>query len=372
MLDNCYSIRDSSDLCSPSLVVYPEIVQANIELMISIAGDASRLRPHCKTHKMREVVEMQLASGITKQKCATIAEVEMVADAGCKDIFLAYNLVGPNIARAADLMKAYPDVKLQVTADHDRPLSELAEHMEANGLEIDVLLDLDTGLGRTGIVPGDEAFELYRKIDQLKGVRAAGLHVYDGHNRQPDFAERLRAVTVCYDMANAFRQRLLAAGMEVGSIVAGGTGSFPCYATIDDDAIELSPGTILFFDQGYCEAFADLKFQPAALLFTRVISRTSENRMTLDLGNKAVAADPSPETRVVFPGLPEAKLLSQNEEHLLVETSAAKNFQPGDSLIAIPWHICPTSALHRNVYVVSNGEVAGTWEVAARDRKLRF
>jgi D-serine deaminase-like pyridoxal phosphate-dependent protein len=92
--------------------------------------------------------------------------------------------------------------------------------------------------------------------------------------------------------------------------------------------------------------------------------------VTLDLGYKAVASDPPAGNRMRFPDLPDAKAVLQNEEHLVLETAEAERFQPGDELLAIPRHICPTSALHKQVYVVSGGQLVGTWAVASRDRML--
>src|SRR5262245_35559930 len=99
MPDARYAIADTSDILSPGLVIFRDQVEKNLDEVIRVAGSPSRLRPHCKTHKMREICQMQLARGVTKHKCATIAEAEMLAEAGAKSIFLAYNPVGPNIRR---------------------------------------------------------------------------------------------------------------------------------------------------------------------------------------------------------------------------------------------------------------------------------
>ncbi len=370
MLSNKYSIADTSSLLSPSLVIFRDLVEQNLDEILRIAGAPARLRPHCKTHKMRELIEMQLARGITKHKCATIAEAEMLAAAGVKDIFLAYNPVGPNIPRLARLLDKYPAISLSVTADHPRPLAALGEAMAATGRRIGVLLDIDSGQHRTGVPPTATAVDLYKQIASTKGVIAAGLHLYDGHNHQRDYEERRIAVMKVWQAAAELRDEIQKAGLSVPRIVAGGTGSFPIFAQIDDPAIELSPGTVIFHDWGYSETFPDLKFTPAALLLTRVVSRPTPNRITLDLGYKAVASDPPAGNRVTFPDLPDAKAVLQNEEHLVLETSEAQRFQPGDELFAIPRHVCPTSALHKEVYVVAGGKVIGTWQVAARDRFL--
>jgi len=396
MPDPRYAIADTSQMLSPSLVIFRDLVEANLAEMIRIAGSAGRLRPHCKTHKMREVIALERARGIMRHKCATIAEAEMLAEGGVRDIFWAYNPVGPNIRRVVRFVQKYPDVKLAVTGDDPRPISQLAEALAAAGQpvvddrlaapstgrdwpvvddgakrgQVEVLLDIDCGQHRTGLPIGPAARELYQEIARMKGIAAGGLHLYDGHNHQKDVAERQAAVHVIWQSAAEFRDQLVADGLAVPRIVAGGTASFPIFAAIDDPAIELSPGTIVFHDWGYGDMFPDLKFTPAALMLTRVISRPTAERVTLDLGYKAVASDPPAGSRVIFPNLPDAKAVLQNEEHLVLETSQAGRFQPGDELWAIPRHICPTSALHKEAYVVAGGRLVGTWAVASRDRVL--
>lgn len=369
-MDPRYQIADTTEIITPAMIVFRELVEQNLDEMIRIARDPRRLRPHCKTHKMREVIQMELSRGITRHKAATFAEAEMLAHAGVRDIFLAYNLVGANLRRAVKFRQQFPDVTFSVTADHPHPIAELARIMSQAGLTIDVLLDIDTGQHRTGIEIGPAANELYHRLATTSGLRAAGLHLYDGHNHQTDVDERRRAVLAVWQRAAKFRDELEAAGLDVPRIVCGGTGSFPIFATLEDPAVELSPGTTVFHDWGYGQIFPDLKFTPAALLLTRVISRPTANRVTLDLGYKAVASDPPAGNRLLFPDVPDAKAVLQNEEHLVIETTRAGDFQPGDELLAIPRHVCPTSALHKQVFVVSQGRVAERWDVAARDRWL--
>jgi D-serine deaminase-like pyridoxal phosphate-dependent protein len=369
-MDAVYRVADTSTIITPALVVFRDLVISNIEEMIRVAGSAERLRPHCKTHKMREVAQLELERGIRKHKCATLAEAEMLAQAGAKDVFLAYNLVGANIGRAVEFRRKFPDVTLSVTADHPKPIEALGAAMKQAGLAIDALLDIDPGLHRTGLEPGPQAKALYQQLAETKGIKPGGLHLYDGHNHQTDLAERTSAVMAGWNKAAAFRDELVAAGWPVPRIVAGGTGSFPVFARIEDPALELSPGTVVLHDVGYGRKFPDLRFTPAALLLTRVISRPTPERVTLDLGYKACASDPPAGDRLFFPDLPEAKQVLQNEEHLVLETPRAGEFTPGDELWAIPRHICPTSALHKQVWVVSGGRLAGRWDVAARDRWL--
>jgi D-threonine aldolase len=368
--DSIYRIADTSQILSPGLVVFRDLVERNLDEMIRIAGDVRRLRPHCKTHKMREVVQMQLARGIGKHKCATLAEAEMLASAGARDIFWAYNPVGPNVGRVAKFAATFPDVQFQVTADHAGPIAALGEAVAHAGRTVEVLVDIDCGLSRTGVPAGPQARQLYERIAETRGLAPGGLHLYDGHNHQRDLAERRDAVLAGWEPARRLRDELVAAGLPVPRIVAGGTASFPIFAQIDDPAIELSPGTLIFFDFGYGDLFPDLNFTPAALLLTRVISRPTASRVTLDLGYKAIASEMPLANRVRFPELPDAVPVLQNEEHLVLESSAAGRFQPGDALLAIPKHICPTCNLQQAATVVSGGRVVGSWPIAARDRVL--
>lgn len=368
-MNDSYKIADTSSIISPGLIVFREMVASNLDQMVAIARDPAKLRPHCKTHKTRQIVQMELDRGITKHKCATFAEAEMLAEVGVKDIFLAYSLVGPNIRRAVQFVERYPDIEFMITGDHADPITQLAKAMTAAGQTIGVVLDIDTGQHRTGLPVGPAAKEIYRLIVASKGLKPAGLHCYDGHQHQENRNERRVAVNIEWDKVSAFRTELEVDGMPVPRVVCGGTASFPIYAEkADDRSIEMSPGTCVYNDIGYSQHFPDMVFPPATAILTRVISRPTPDRITLDLGYKAVASDPPVGQRVSFPDLPDAVQVLQNEEHLVLQTSRANEFKPGDELLAIPRHICPTSALHRAVYVVENGRVTETWEIASRDR----
>src|SRR4029079_16541025 len=189
-----YLIADTSQILSPGLVVFRDLVEKNLAEMVRISGNAARLRPHCKTHKMREILEMQLARGIVKHKCATIAEAEMLAEAGAKDIFWAYNPVGPNIGRVVRFSQKYPDVQFAVTGDSAGPIAALGDAVASAGKKVSVLLDIDCGQHRTGVPAGVAARKLYEQIAATKGVVPGGLHLYDGHNHQTDLQERRAAV----------------------------------------------------------------------------------------------------------------------------------------------------------------------------------
>ncbi len=366
-----YHLNDPDRLLSPSLILFEEILRANLDTMIAMAGGPDRLRPHVKTHKMAAIVRLQEELGIHKHKCATIAEAEMVAGAGGLDVLIAYPLVGPNLGRLLGLIRTFPRTTFRVLADHPGATRGLSAAVAAAGLErpVPTLVDLDIGMGRTGIAPGAGAEGLYALIADLPGLVPDGLHAYDGHQRAQDPAEREEKTSQGLLPALELRERLLSRGLPVPRLVLGGTPTFPFHARSSIPGTECSPGTTTLHDAGYGNRFPDLPFQPAALLLTRVISHPRPGRMTLDLGHKAVAADPVG-ARLVLIGLPDAAIGGQSEEHLVVDLPNPGDFPPGAHLLAIPTHICPTVALHRRAYVVRNGEVVDEWEVTARDRVL--
>ena len=358
-------------LLSPSLVIFRDRLVANLDRMLVMAGHPSRLRPHCKTHKMEQIVRLWVEQGVTKHKAATIAECEMLAAAGATDVLLAYNPVGPNIGRVIALAVKFPACQFSVTADHEKPLQLLSATADKAKVTIGVMLDVNVGMNRTGIRPGDPAaFALYVQASQLPGLRAAGFHIYDGHQRQMSLDERKAAVAAEWPAVLELRKNCEAADAPVPALACGGTPTFPCYAEMDDPGIELCPGTCVLHDTGYGTSFPDLTFEPAAAVVTRVVSRPASDRMTLDIGNKAVAADPPKGARVFFPELPNAVQDSHNEEHMGLITPEAKRYQPGDVLFAIPMHICPTSALYDRVAIIDKGQVAEYWNVTSRNRKI--
>lgn len=362
-----YEVANASEVTSPGLLVYPDRVRENIRRMIAIAGGVGRLRPHMKTHKLAEVIRLQVEQGITKFKCATIAEAEVTAGAGAEDVLMAYQPVGPNVPRVVQLVKSFRKTKFSVIADDAAVIRDLSRSLVEAKESIDVLLDLNVGMHRTGVMPYLEAFELYKLTGSLAGVRAGGLHAYDGHVHDSDVTARTKSCEEAFAPVAKLRERLVEKGLPVPRIVAGGTPTFPMHAQRGD--VECSPGTCVFWDSGYATKYPDLDFLPAAVLLTRVVSQVELNRLCLDLGHKAVASE-MPHPRVVFLNLPEAKPVAHNEEHLVVETDRALEFPVGACIYGIPWHICPTVALHSEVVVVEDGRATQRWRVAARERKL--
>ncbi len=365
-----YHIADASQIYSPGLLVFKPLLMHNLQEMLRIAGGPNKLRPHCKTHKMPAIIEIMQGLGIRKHKCATLAEAEMLCAAGVDDIVIAYQLVGPNVGRLLQLLDTYPDVKFATLIDHPLPLRQLGEAMESRDLQIGVLMDVDPGMRRTGVLPDESAGQLYEMICATPGIEPAGLHWYDGQHRQSDLQDRQRAVQDAWIPLVELRDQLLLQGFPIPKVLVSGTGSFPILAEFGEPNLELTPGTTTLYDIGYLQKFPDLRLQPAAGLLTRVVSCNQAGFLTLDCGHKSISPDQPAGQRTYFPALPDAREVGHNEEHLVLQTEQADQFVPGDWLIALPRHVCPTSALHQYANVIDDGKLVARWDVVARDRVI--
>ena len=181
-----FAVSNEAEVASPALLLFSEKIDRNVARMIEIAGGAERLRPHVKTHKLGPLVKRQIGAGIRKFKTATVAEAEMCAMEGADDVLLAYPPAGPTGMRLCRLMEIYPRTRFSIIADSAPAIRGLSVEARAAEVSIDVYLDLDVGMGRTGIPAGTDAFELYRLIVETPGLQAAGLHAYDGHIHDPE------------------------------------------------------------------------------------------------------------------------------------------------------------------------------------------
>lgn len=351
---------------SPSLVLGLDAIRANLRKMLKIAGGPERLRPHVKTHKLPQLVQMQLELGINCFKCATIAEAEMCARAGAKDVLLAYQMVGPNIARYLALQRKYPGTKFSTVVDDAGAWKALAAAAERDGTKVEVLLEMDVGQHRTGVLP-ERAVEAYRALAKFSAFNLGGLHGYDGHISHLNPEERKTACLAAMEPVYKVHQQLLGEGLPAPKLVLGGSPTFPFQALRPE--VECSPGTTVLWDASSALQQPDLPFIPAAIVLTRVVSKPATDLITLDLGHKAVASE-MPHPRAIFPALPEAEAIKHSEEHLLLKSPLAAKFAVGDALLAIPWHVCPTVALHAEAVIVEHGRVTDTWPVEARARRI--
>ncbi len=358
-----YRIKDLRTLPTPSVLLYPDRISENIRRMIRMAGGAERLRPHVKTHKIPELIRMQTDQGITRFKCSTLAEAEMTAGAGGKDILLAYPLLGPSVKRWLALLERYPDVRFSVTVDSEEALYVLRKEATDTVRPFRIFVDLDSGMHRTGISP-ESAPGLIRAITGHGQFLFAGLHLYDGHIHETDPEERRKHCESDFQRIRQLIRVLGDEGINIPELACGGTPTFPIHAAYTERTC--CPGTPVLWDAGYRNAFPDLDYLNAAVLACRVISKP-EGALCVDLGHKAVASE-MPHPRVRFLEIDDYRVINHSEEHLVITTSADQETKTGQVLYALPVHICPTMALHDRVWVVEQGQVTGSWEVVARNR----
>jgi D-serine deaminase-like pyridoxal phosphate-dependent protein len=370
MMDgNVYSLKDPSTLVSPALIYYPDIILANTKRTIEMAGGTGRLWPHVKSHKSAEVIRMQVELGIVRFKCATIAEAEMCAAAGGLHIVLAYPLVGPNIGRFLRLAGDYKHAAFYAVGDDYGQLALLSEAAVKAGTTVNVLVDVDMGMHRTGVLL-DRLEEFYERATALQGIVLKGMHCYDGQLHDEDFGARKAKVDAIDREVLRIRDALVKKGFDCGIMLMGGTPTFPCRT--EKEGLYLSPGTCFIGDWGYYVSFPDLAFTPGAALLTRVVSQPSPESFTLDLGYKGIAADPAGE-RGIIAGMEGAKPLFQSEEHWVFSRPAGKPLPAiGSVCYVLPTHVCPTSALYPEIVVARNGQIEDTWQVSARNRRINY
>lgn len=364
-----YALSEPEKHGSPSLLVYPERIRHNIQQMIALAGSPDRLRPHVKTHKTKEIVAMQQEAGINKFKCATLSEAEMLAECGVKDILLAYQPVGPDQGRLLELFRKYPDIRFAALVDNTQVLQQLGERWEAQPRPLGVYLDLNTGMNRTGITPGEEAAACYKAIRTFPGLEPHGFHAYDGHLRNPNPSQRQADSDQAFKAVIALRETLEQEGYPVPVVIAGGSPSFPTH--LHRESVILSPGTTLLWDARYGSSFPEMGFLPAAVLLTRVISKPAPGILCLDLGHKAIAPEMQ-FPRVALLGLDNSTQTGQSEEHLVVACEQAEQIAIGQEFYGIPMHICPTVAKYPQLLVVENHTIVDRWKVAARDYQVHI
>jgi len=362
---NWYNIENIETVDSPALVVYKERVVGNIKSAVAMIKDVNRLRPHVKTNKISEVCQMMLDAGITKFKCATIAEAEMLALIKAPDVLLSYQPVGPKAQRFCSLVQKYPETRFSCLVDHIDAAQHLAEVFAGENADAEVYIDVNTGMNRTGIKPS-LALQLFEALRLLPSLKFAGLHTYDGHirdtnlqARQHNSDEAFRSIVILAETIESIIQHPV-------NIVAGGSPTFPTHI---GRHVECSPGTFVFWDWGYKHTLPDEPFEYAALVITRVISIIDDQTICTDLGHKSVAAE-NPLPRIHFLNDPDLVPLSQSEEHMVAKVKDASLYKIGDVLYGVPLHICPTVALYNSAIVIEQQKATDEWKVVARDRKI--
>jgi D-serine deaminase-like pyridoxal phosphate-dependent protein len=363
-----YIVAKPEEIETPALLVFKGNLDNNIQALVKQVGGAGNLMPHVKTHKSADILRRQMAAGIRRFKCATLQECEMIAGEGAGEVLLAYPLAQDvKVRRFIEMQKKFPGTKCFALASWPVHLELLSKAAVKVGITISVMVDLDVGMHRTGVDPGEPAFQLCMQIANTPALSFGGLHAYDGHNNQTDPADRESAAQEALFMVRTLQSRLKGENLETPRIVMGGSTCYPYYAR--EPGILGSPGTVVYWDGAYMRQMPDMPFRCAALVLTQVVDANSAlDLATLDLGSKAISSDKAVTDRAVFPGYPGLTLVKQSEEHGVVQTNGCQ-LSIGDYLLAIPGHVCPTIPRYPGAFLIDNeGSVSGWIEHTARDR----
>jgi D-serine deaminase-like pyridoxal phosphate-dependent protein len=298
-----------------------------------------------------------------------LKELEMVLGAGGPHAVMAYPLVQElKVERLCDLCDAHAESTVDAIASATLHFELLDRVSKARQQPLNVMVDVDSGMHRTGVAMGQATEDLYRKIDHAEFLRTAGLHWYDGHEHIADPVERERIAQGHVGELQVLKAGLERGGLAVPKIVAGNTWTFPYYARAE--GMFGSPGTCTYWDTGYGDLLVDLPFKWAACVLTQVVEVYREHQVvTTDLGSKAIPADTPLEKRARILGHHDAVLRLQNEEHGVFDWPG----QPpsvGSYLMAVPGHVCPTAIRYPGAFVVDGeGHVTDYFTHSARDRQ---
>jgi D-serine deaminase-like pyridoxal phosphate-dependent protein len=236
------------------------------------------------------------------------------------------------------------------------------------GIIINVFVDLNVGMNRTGIIPGQAAVQLYVTCNNMEGIIPVGLHAYDGHITDIDFETREKRCAESYAKVEWTKNEILKAGLPKPVIVAGGSPSFPVHAGWAK--AECSPGTFIYWDAGYLQKYREQPFNPAALVISRVISLPDETTICTDLGHKSIAAENPLQNRVLILNAAGLEFAGQSEDHLVLKAPKDHAYKVGDIIYGIPYHICPTCALYESAAIIKDQKLVGEWKIIARNRKI--
>lgn len=359
---------------SPALVVYLDHVRENLRRMIDyLGGDVDRWRPHVKTLKIPAVYAELLRAGVRRFKCATTREADhlarVLADEGVGDgdILVAYPLVGPALRRLGAIAEAHGETRFAV-------LCEDPEAVVSIPRGVDLFVDVNPGMNRTGLELDEQQTIL--EVARRAGDRFRGVHYYDGQFQGDGTFERRQAIFRCYDALVGLVHFLNRRGVSVGEIVTSGTPAFlhallyPGFADVTPSVHRVSPGTVVYHDLRSERENPDLDLVPAAVVFTRIVSRPRADLATCDAGSKSIAAEAGDPCAFVL-GHPELEPLTPSEEHLPLRAATGSSPPPrGTELLLVPRHVCPTINLAEQAILVEAAEVRDVASVSARAHDL--
>jgi D-serine deaminase-like pyridoxal phosphate-dependent protein len=353
-----------AEIDTPALVIDLDVMERNIEKMAEyFKGKASNLRPHFKTHKCVEIMKLQLAAGAVGSTCAKVEEAEVLVDGGVtENILIANQIVTKH--KISKLMALNQKAEVMVCVDNPENVNALAAAAVSSGVKLGVFVEVDIGMSRCGVNTVEEAVTLAKQVYQADGLIFKGLQGYEGHLVHLSNVEERKAATH-KDLQKLLDTKviLMDAGIEVGLIDSGGTGTYNItgdFPQID----EIQAGSYLFGDVSYLRVLQD--FSPSLTLLTTVVSRCSKELIITDMGLKAASTDQALPEPISVKGLTVRKLA---EEHCYIDVKNTDiDIKVGDQISLIPGHVCTTVNLHDRYIGVRNGRVEVVWPITGRGK----
>jgi D-serine deaminase-like pyridoxal phosphate-dependent protein len=358
-----------SRLNTPALVLDLDRLTRNITRMAEAARESRiQVRPHVKCHKSVEIARLQLAGGAVGVCCATIGEAEIMAAAGIAGVLITSPLTTiEKIDRAVEL--CHGDGGLCLVTDHSSNAELLSRRFSRRGRSVDVLIDVDAGMHRTGVVDQKRAIELARLLHDLEHLQYRGVQCFAGHVQHLEHAhERQEGALAVLGSLRVLCEELRAIGLDPPIISGGGTGSYE----IDGPAgvlTELQVGSYVFMDAQYDRVWtrngAAPPFENSLFVQTTVVSNNHAGRVICDAGIKHLSADDTP---VVARGAPAsaAYQLFGDEHGLLTFTDRSRSLELGDRIELIVPHCDPTVNLFDQFHCVRGDELVAIWRIDAR------
>ncbi|MDP3000661.1 MAG: alanine racemase [Bryobacterales bacterium] len=359
-----------SEIETPAIMIDLDIMERNLRRVAEYARHHDlRLRPHTKTHKIPALGRMQIELGAVGLTVAKVGEAEVMVTSGTPDLLVAYPVIGRRklerlmqVARAARVTVALDSVAAA------RQLSDAAREAQA---AIGVLAEVDAGMGRVGVAPGEELLQLIRNLERLPHLSFEGIEFYPGHIRGGDDGGRKeidRLGAVVGEMLAGLRR----AGIEA-RIVGGGSTPTLFHSHLVAGMNEIRPGTYIFNDKNTVVAGACAYDDCAASIHVTVVSIARPGQIIIDGGSKTFSSDRlGGAGEATFGRLveaPDAVFVKLNEEHGYVDVRrAGRDFAVGDRLRVIPNHICVAMNLHEQVYGFRGETVEQVWKVEGRGK----
>lgn len=342
-----------NELETPAAIVDLDRLEANIaKLQRYLDEHGIANRPHIKTHKIPEIAHMQLRAGAVGITCQKLGEAEVMAQAGIRDIFLPYNIIGE--AKLARLVRLARRVNLSVTADSAFTVQRLAAAAGRAGLELPVLVEFDTGLERCGVQSPQEAADLARTIARSPGLRFGGLMTYPNNEHTDPFVQATKAL-------------LQGSGLAVERVSGGGTACM-WQAHTHPEITEHRAGMYVYGDRATIKSGAMAIEDCSLKVICTVVSRATAERGILDGGSKTFSSDLiGLEGHGLILEYPEARFYGLSEEHGHVDFAAClRRPEIGERVTVVPNHCCVVSNLFNEVVGARQNQVEVIWPVAAR------